>query len=244
MTAVLDLSPVGTAVAAATHVGHLRRENEDAVAPVGAHPLWAVADGMGGHARGAWAAATVCDAIARLVPTGALHTDCEALADALADANERIHGEGARGGQTIGTTVVALLLEEGRYACLWAGDSRIYLLRGGVLRQLTRDHSQVEELVAAGLLTREQARDHPLGNVITRAIGVAPGLALDVVEDVVAAGDVFLLCSDGLTKVLDDPAIADVLGRFAPDPACAELLRLTLAGGAPDNVSAVIVRVG
>ncbi len=243
MTAVEHSTGAGFSAASATHVGCIRKENEDALAPVRARPLWAVADGMGGHARGAWAAASICAAVDRTVLSGALHHDCEALADALADANEHIHAEGVRTDTTIGSTVVALVIAERRYACLWAGDSRIYLLRGGELRQLTRDHSQVEELIAAGVLDRDEARDHPLGNVITRAIGVAAGLAIDVIEDAVLPGDTFLLCSDGLTKVVDDETIAAVIGSMAPEAACAELIRLTVAGGAPDNVSVLAVRV-
>jgi len=233
-------SPPGAA--SATHVGRVRTENEDAVAPVDGRPLWAVADGMGGHARGAWAAATVCAAVARTRLTGVLDADCEALADALGDANDHIRAEGERGGATIGTTVVALLVAGGRYACLWAGDSRVYRLRDGDFRQITRDHSQVEELVAAGVLTREQARDHPLGNVVTRAVGVAADLALDVVEDALLPGDAFLLCSDGLTKAVADADAAAVLAAVPPEAACARLIDMTLAAGAPDNVSLVIVR--
>ena len=240
---MLDLPHPQTIAAAATHVGCVRSENEDALASVGPRPVWALADGMGGHARGAWASATVCEAIDRAVLGGSLHADCEALADALAEANERIYAEGVRRGATIGTTAVSLVMAEGRYACLWAGDSRIYLLRDGTFRQVTRDHSQVEELVTAGLLDREQARDHPLGNVVTRAIGIAPGLALDVVEDAVRPGDVFLLCSDGLNKVVTDAEAAGMLARAAPEAACAELVRLTVARGAPDNVSVVVVHV-
>ena len=230
-------------VAAMTHVGRVRSTNEDAVAAAGAQPLCVVADGMGGHMRGAWAARTVCEAVSRVRLTGAFEADCVTVAAALSDANDVIYAEGERGGATIGTTVAALLLADGRYACLWAGDSRIYLWRDRALLPLTTDNSHVEELVVAGLVDRKAARDHPLGHLVTRAIGVVPGAAVDLVTDILGADDVFLLCSDGLTKVLEDAAIAAVLASHPPEAACRELIRLTLEGGAPDNVSIVIVGV-
>ena len=224
-----------------THVGLVRQENEDRVVAAPGGGLWAVADGMGGHARGAWAAETVCAALAAAPLTGALEADCERVADGLADANHRIVEEGARAGQTIGSTVVALLAGGDRIACLWSGDSRCYRLRGGSLRQLSRDHSQVAELVAAGLVTEADARTHPLGNVITRAIGVASDLALDVVEDRLLPGDLLLLCSDGLNKCLEDEEIAATLAGRDPEAGCEALLAATLARGAPDNVSIALV---
>ena len=239
----MSATVTGVAIGSATHPGLVRKENEDAIATGAMGGLWAVADGMGGHARGAWAAGTICRAIDATALTGNLHTDCEHVADVLADANDLIVAEGLRGGGTIGSTVVALLLGEGRYACLWAGDSRIYLLRDGVVRQLTRDHSQVEELVTAGVLTRDQARDHPLGNVVTRAIGVAPGLAIDVAEDSALPGDLFLLCSDGLTKVLEDAELPAMLAGASPQQTCELLVQAVLERGAPDNVSVILVRI-
>lgn len=229
--------------ACATHVGRIRIENEDALAANDDRLLWAVADGMGGHARGAWAAAQTCAAVGNIGLSGELAHDREALADQLARTNAAVHAESMRHNTTIGTTVVALLLADGRFACLWAGDSRAYLLRGGCLRQVTSDHSQVQELVAAGLLTPERARDHPLGNVVTRAIGVAATVAVDRVEDTVLPGDRFLLCSDGLTKVVSDAEIASMLAWPKVDEACRQLLDRTLQRGAPDNVSLIVVDV-
>lgn len=233
----------GFQVAAISDTGLVRSENEDALAIGADGRVVAVADGMGGHARGAWASATICRALEQLTVPDDLHTACEAIADALADTNDMICAEGARGGAVIGSTVVALVLDTDRFACLWAGDSRAYLVRGGAIRQITRDHSQVEELVTAGLLTREQARDHPLGNVVTRAIGTTPGLALDVVEDDVRAGDRLLLCSDGLTKVMTDEEIAAVVCEAEPEAAGERLVRTVLDRGAPDNVTIIVVAV-
>ena len=230
-------------VAAMSDTGRVRKENEDALAIGAEGRLIAVADGMGGHARGAWAATTICRALEQLAVPADLNAACETIADTLADTNDLICAEGARGAAVIGSTVVAFVLGSGRFACLWAGDSRAYLVRDGAIRQLTRDHSQVEELVSAGLLTREQARDHPLGNVVTRAIGTAPGLALDVVEDDVRAGDRLLLCSDGLTKVMTDDEIAAVLHGAEPDEACRRLVGSVLDRGAPDNVTIALMLI-
>ncbi|KQR84079.1 PP2C family protein-serine/threonine phosphatase [Sphingomonas sp. Leaf343] len=227
--------------AALSHVGCVRTANEDSVMTHPGGTFWAVADGMGGHARGDWASQTVVARLGAVALTGNLDHDCEAVADALAAANAEVVEAGRVAGRTIGTTVAALLLAEGRAACLWVGDSRVYRLRGGTLRQMTRDHSQVDQLVAAGIIRPEEAADHPLANVVTRAIGGEPDLALDVVEDALSPGDVFLVCSDGLNKCLSDAEIAGLLAG-APSSACDALVRAVLARGAPDNVSVVVVR--
>jgi serine/threonine-protein phosphatase Stp1 len=234
------------AVGARTHVGLVRQVNEDSILCHPAGGLWAVADGMGGHANGQWAGMQVTGALATVHltpdPRAAIDSDCERLADVLADANARIVAASAAEGTTMGSTVVTLRIVGDRFACIWAGDSRIYRLRAGLLRQLTRDHSQVGELVEAGILTPEQAEKHPLANVITRAVGVAEDLALDVVEDRILAGDAFLLCSDGLTRVVPDASIATLAVAGSPDAACEALLAACLAGGAPDNVSLILIR--
>ena len=234
--------PFRYVVGAGTHVGLVRKENEDGVAVRPDVALWAVADGMGGHANGRWAAEQVVAELSQTNLDGSMDADCDAIADALADANARIIAAASSAGSTMGATVVALRIAGGRYACLWAGDSRIYRLRDGKLRQLTRDHSHVEQLVEAGVLTPEQAVNHPMANVITRAVGVAPDLALDVVEDAIVASDSFLLCSDGLNKCLSDDEIAAIAANLAPAAACDALLAATLKRGAPDNVSVIVVR--
>jgi serine/threonine protein phosphatase PrpC len=229
-------------VGAVTHPGLVRKENEDGIAvhPHGA--LWAVADGMGGHANGRWAAQQVVAELSQTPLADSLDADCDSIADALADANAKIVAAATASGKTIGATVVALRIAGDRFACLWAGDSRIYRLRDGRLRQLTRDHSHVEQLVQAGIITAAEADKHPMANVITRAVGVAPDLALDVVEDEVAAEDIFLLCSDGLNKCLSDDEIAAIAATHPPGEACDALIAATLKRGAPDNVSIILVR--
>jgi serine/threonine-protein phosphatase Stp1 len=229
-------------VGSVTHPGLVRQENEDALALHPGGEMWAVADGMGGHANGRWASMQVAAELAQTPLVGAMDTDCDSIADALADANAKIVAAAAASGKTIGATVVALRIAGNRFACLWAGDSRIYRLRAGSLRQLTRDHSHVEQLVEAGIIKAEEADGHPMANVITRAVGVVPDLALDVVEDEVSVGDTFLLCSDGLNKCLSDAEIAAIVATHPPGEACDALLAATLKRGAPDNVTVIVVR--
>ena len=146
---------------------------------------------------------------------------------------------------SIGATVVALMLDHERAVVGWAGDSRAYLLRDGSLRALTRDHSLVQELVDKAVLTPAEAEGHPQANVVTRAIGVGDVADPEFAELAVMPGDRLLLCSDGLTRVVPEPEIA-VLLAAAPEPesACRDLIEATLAAGAPDNVSAVVVAIG
>ena len=141
----------------------------------------------------------------------------------------------------MGSTVVALYLNGARFACIWAGDSRIYLLRDGVLHRMTRDHTQVEEMVERGLLTPEQAKGHPMSHVLSRAVGVQDVLDLDAVSDQAQARDIFLLCSDGLSGVVTEEEICEHLAHLPREAACNKLLELVLARGAPDNVTLIAV---
>jgi serine/threonine-protein phosphatase Stp1 len=152
-----------------------------------------------------------------------------------------IHAESQDAGKQMGSTVVVLLVEGRRFAVLWAGDSRAYLLRRGQLHRLTRDHTQVQEMVDRGLMSAEQARGHPMSHVLSRAAGVEPGLELDAVADEAAGGDVFLLCSDGLHGVMTEPEIAEALALQRPQTVCDNLLELALSRGAPDNVTVIAV---
>jgi protein phosphatase len=142
----------------------------------------------------------------------------------------------------IGTTLVALLMFGEHFACLWCGDSRAYLLRAGALRQLTRDHSESQDLVDRGVLDPEEAKLWPRRNVLTRALGANDAAELEIVSDRLASGDVFLLCSDGLTGHLDEADIAAALGEDEPQAMCDRLIALTLERGASDNVTVAVVR--
>jgi len=146
------------------------------------------------------------------------------------------------GGGTVGATLVGLLAHEDQYLCIWSGDSRIYLLRDGVLVQQTKDHTEVNDLLDAGLMSPEEAESWPRRNVITRAIGVSSEPQCDIVAGQLRPGDVFLLCSDGLTEHNSDADILQTLiAAGSTEVACEQLINMTLERGAKDNVTAVVV---
>jgi protein phosphatase/serine/threonine-protein phosphatase Stp1 len=214
---------------AVTDRGTVRPHNEDAFVDLPELGLFAVADGAGGHAAGELASGMLAEALSAL---SANLSPAEALAQirlAVLAVHSALQAEAARRGDSmIASTLVVLLIRSGHFAALWAGDSRIYLLRGSSLSQVTRDHSL-------------QALTHPQGNVITRAIGAPDDNGeLDKTIGPAKPGDMFLLCSDGLTKVLDDATIAQLM--VSPDPAQA-LMQAALSQGARDNVTVVVVRV-
>lgn len=229
---------------AATHTGHVRECNEDSFIALPAAGLWVVADGMGGHDAGDIASAIITEEIESVgIPVSALDLRAR-VAERLGRAHGRITAHSQElGHATVGSTVAALLIFGDGFACLWAGDSRIYLLRGGRLSRLTTDHSEVQELIEAGRLTEEQARTWPRRNVITRAVGIHAAPNLDQVTGAVQEGDVFLLCTDGLTEHLRDPELAAALaGRDTPQRAADALVAETLARGARDNVTTIVLR--
>lgn len=228
---------------AATHPGLVRRVNEDRYAERTADGLWVVADGMGGHAFGDWAAHAVVQAIESVAIPPTFDAAVQAVADGVHSANRRIWAESQRREQQMGSTVVVLLVHGDRFAALWVGDSRIYLRRDDMLVPLTRDHSQVQEMVDRGLIAPEEAADHPRGHVLARAVGVGARIAVDVVTDGVEPGDRFLLCSDGLSGQVADPELAAMLGMPAQSEAIEALVARALDRGAPDNVTAVLVSV-
>ncbi len=227
---------------AATDVGTVRRINEDAHLARPEFGLWAVADGMGGHAAGDVASSTIVEMLSSLSPTPDLAATVDAVEQALLDANRRlIEIANEQKQRTIGSTVVVLVARDKFAACLWAGDSRIYRMRKGRLEQLTQDHAMVEDLVASGALTREEAENHPQANRITRAVGAGPDLFVDIELFEIQPGDRFMLCSDGLYKELRDPEIAVTL--TSREPVAQELVRQAVAKGARDNVTVIDVRM-
>jgi len=230
---------------ASTDIGTVRAHNEDAVLARDDAGLWAVADGAGGHSAGEVASGMLRDALAAIpanLPGGAMlnavRTDVAAVHEALLAEAQR------RGPDTIiASTLVVLMIRDGSFACLWAGDSRAYLLRDGALQQITRDHTLVQELVDAGTITAAEAEMHPQANVIIRAIGGGEAdQTLDKVSGALAPGDRFLLCSDGISKALDDALLARLLAEPAPDPS-RRVIEAALAAHARDNISAVVVDV-
>jgi serine/threonine-protein phosphatase Stp1 len=227
--------------AGVTHPGKVRSNNEDAFLARPNERLWTVADGMGGHEDGEWASQCIVDQLAATSLGQDFDADLTEVANAIHAANAAIHAAAERDAKQMGSTVVALLIEGPRFAVFWVGDSRVYLLRDGQIVRLTKDHSQVQAMVDAGQLTLEEAASHPMSNVIVRAVGVDGRLELDAIIDEALPGDVFVLCSDGLTDVAADADIAATAAGKPPAAAAQDLLDLTLLRGAPDNVSIVVV---
>jgi serine/threonine protein phosphatase PrpC len=231
-------------VGAASHPGRVRQINEDSyfVSPVAG--IFAVADGMGGHEAGELASATVVRSL-ESIGTAVSAADLLArLEDRILRANTTLHEIAAQRGRIVGSTVAILLTFDDHFACVWSGDSRIYRIRDGGIAQLSRDHTEVRDLVDRGLLTPEEARTWPRRNVITRAIGVREEPELELEHGTLLAGDVFVICSDGLTGHVDD---REILASLAAGPAQAvsdALVTLTLERGAADNVTVVVVRYG
>ncbi|MGB9430081.1 MAG: protein phosphatase 2C domain-containing protein [Gammaproteobacteria bacterium] len=224
-----------------TNVGAVRTVNEDAFLDRPDLGVWAVADGMGGHAAGDVASQTVVDRLAQLPPNGNLSTLLDAAEDRLLDANRKLLTLAMRQKErTIGTTVMTLLARGRHAACLWAGDSRLYRIRSRHIEQMMQDHAMVEDLVASGLISREEAANHPQANRITRAIGAMPSLFLDVELFAIRPGDIYLLCSDGLYKELSDDDIARTLNNDVRG--VDKLIMFALERGAHDNVTVIAVQ--
>jgi serine/threonine-protein phosphatase Stp1 len=226
----------------ASHVGNVRRQNEDSHFSAHDHAVWLVADGMGGHENGKMASETLAAAVGAARLPDEIAAACEALSAAIGQANLAIYEQGRQLGVQMGTTAVALVLRSNAFGVLWAGDSRAYVFRDGTLIQLTRDHTQVEDLVERGLLSREDAADHPMKHVLSRAVGVQEALLVDAICDRVQPRDVFLLCTDGLHGVVEDAEIAAILRQRGPAGAEA-LVAASLARGGPDNVTVTLVAI-
>jgi len=229
--------------AAASHVGRVRAHNEDSFLSRPDIGLWTVADGMGGHEAGEVASAAVVDHLRNLPRPFSAAGFLEAVQQRLEAANTEIRALAeARGNGIIGTTVISVLAFQHHFACVWSGDSRAYLVRGAGIRRVSRDHTEVEELLANGVLTPDEARTWPRRNVITRAIGVFDTVMADMEYGTLNAGDTFVLCSDGLTAHVSDEEILDIVRRLSTETACRELIELTLERGAQDNVTVIVVR--
>lgn len=224
--------------------GPYRAVNEDRVFEDAVNGVWAVADGMGGHAGGAKAAEAVVSALAHMTRKASGYGRLTTLRGALEQVNADLVGGRASSPRTSlsGSTVVCLLTHDDHFACVWAGDSRAYLLREGALSRITRDHSVVQDLVDSGFVSETDRGGHHQAHVITRAIGASEELRLDQVFDRLCPGDVFLLCSDGLTACMSDVEIAAQL-QLGDASAADRLFDLALARAPRDNVSFVLVLV-
>lgn len=230
-----------TSFGSRTDIGCLRDHNEDSL--VVTPPLFAVADGMGGHAAGEVASEIAVRVLSELAPE---HPDGEALGRAIEEANRAViqAAREGRGRQGMGTTMTAAMLEGERLVIAQVGDSRAYLLHQGKLQQLTRDHSLMADMIEAGQLTPEEARTHPQRSVITRALGSDAHLHPDIYEINVETGDRLFICSDGLSGMIFDDQIENTLRRVQDPQRCAsQLVNEAIAAGGHDNVTVIVADV-
>ena len=227
-----------------THPGLKRKVNEDSILVRTERGLWAVADGMGGHEAGDVASSSVVEALSIVPPNANLERFVNDATTALHNVNRQLIQLARQGThpRTIGSTVVSLVIAGDQFACMWAGDSRAYRIREGEIAQVTRDHSLVQDLIDAGMLSPAEAEGHPNANVVTRAIGATEELNVDVSAGETREGDLFILASDGLTRVVNDDLIYGELTSKPLEQAADRLVEMVLERGAPDNVSFVIVR--
>lgn len=236
---------------ARSDVGRYRRLNEDCTrivegrAPHSHGALFIVADGMGGHQAGEVASRIAAEQIEQVF-YGSPPPPGEALRIALERANHVVHRTAQEEAlQGMGTTVVVAAIHKDTLHIAHVGDSRLYLWRGGTLRQMTRDHSPIEEQLEAGTLAPDEATHHPLRNVISRAIGTQPTVEVEVAAPFpLQEGDRLLLCSDGLTEHLSPEQIGPLLARHAPHQATESLIEAANRAGGSDNISVIVIQVG
>lgn len=236
--------PTGILSAFRTDVGKVRANNQDAPIVSEKLRLYGVADGMGGHKGGEVASTSARDDLLRELEgkTPSVAT----LSGAIEEVNRQIyhqqeHDDALTG---MGTTLSVLWMSDNFVYIGHVGDSRVYLLRDGEFKQMTLDHSLVEQLVREGVLTEEEAQNHPMRNIITRAIGTDESVEVDVVVEERRKGDLWLACSDGLHGLVDDRQMRDALRQYAPEKAADVLLKAALDAGGRDNVTLVIVHDG
>ena len=222
-----------------TDVGKVRASNQDAL--IEGERLWGVADGMGGHNGGEIASAGARDGL--LAALAGKEPSLEALREGITEVNRQLFeqqkADPALSG--MGTTLSVMWLSDHFAYIGHVGDSRVYLLRDGKLRQVTDDHSLVAELFRLGQLTREQAANHPMRNVITRAVGTEEGIDVDLIVEERRIDDLWLVCSDGLYGMISDEQIAAALVANPPRRAADKLLDMALKAGGRDNISLVIL---
>ena len=228
-----------------TDVGKVRKQNEDAAWFDEKQDVYAVADGMGGHLAGEVASAMAIEAVKRMVKARR-SPDIKAMGEMMAAAHEEIlrHAQEHPECMGMGTTLCVLWRARSYAYIAHVGDSRIYRFRDQALERVTQDHSLVEELVHAGLITREQARTHPRRNIITRALGTEGDNTPDLLVTDVKKGDVFLLCTDGLSGMVEDEAIEKTLREEPLEAAADSLIAKALEAGGRDNVTLVLYSCG
>lgn len=229
---------------ACTHVGKVRTVNEDAFLERPDIGLWVVADGMGGHAAGDLASHLLIDTLRPMTSPKSLSTFVDEVEDRILRVNAELRTIGAeQRHRTVGTTVAALLTYQRVAVAMWAGDSRVYRYRDGELIRMTQDHALVEDLLGKGMLTPEEAKHHPHANLITRAVGASDELHVDMDICELCQGDVFLICSDGLTREVPEDVMAKALATSTEGSLSNNLVDLALERGGNDNTTVIVVHV-
>jgi serine/threonine protein phosphatase PrpC len=230
--------------AALSHCGQRHRENQDSCLDRPDLGLWAVADGMGGHADGHIASRTLCRELGRITAQNSLINLAHAVDDAIAVANTELFTRGATAQPSIviGTTAAVLLVHSGYVMCVWCGDSRIYLVRNGEAFLLTRDHTPVQEMLDRGEIDRAAAKAHRASHMVSRAVGVSDVAEIDRLAIEAHAGDRFMLCTDGISRHV---AVDELAGLVDGDPeqTVRRAVDLAQARGATDDVTALAVNL-
>jgi serine/threonine protein phosphatase PrpC len=228
--------------------GKIRTSNEDSYVADGEIRVFLVADGMGGHAAGEIASQIAASAVKEVMADRKPEADVEEVLQlAVQSANERVYETQKQKPECrgMGSTLTVLTFLKDRYYLAQVGDSRAYLFRDNALSQLTQDHSVVWSLFESGILTKDELARHPQKNLITRSIGTHAEVEIDLFEGDMAEGDIYVLCSDGLTDVLSDLDILDIIkdNNQNPQEIASKLISEANLGGGPDNVTAVVVYI-
>lgn len=227
-----------------THVGSVREVNEDSILSRAENGLWVVADGMGGYEAGDLASSMLVEALSDIPLENSISANINTIEKAINDVNQKIieHSEIEFGGRVFGSTVVAVFFQDTFGSVLWAGDSRLYRLRANTLSRLTKDHSQLQEMLDSNLLLPEEIENYPDQNVITRAVGAEKDLMLDFQVFEIEEDDKFLLCSDGLYNSINEDQIQSILNRGSIKLNSEQLIQISLENGASDNVSFILIQ--
>lgn len=225
--------------AANSHVGNVRKTNEDAFISAPEQSLWAVADGMGGHSRGDYASKVVVEALLYFSPQQSLVQSVIDLDTRLKNAHDICRNTFSD--EKVGSTVVAFYAYRDLCFFLWAGDSRVYRLREGKLEQMTCDHTLAQQKCARGELSPISASFHPSAHILTRAVGVNQSLHIEIDAAQIQPGDRFMLCSDGLYNDLEFKEIHKLLAHGSPQESVDQLISLSLERGGRDNTTVIVL---
>ncbi len=230
--------------ASQTHKGNVRQYNEDSFIARDDICLWTVADGMGGHEAGDVASQLIVEMLQQVSGHANLSSYVDLIDDTLIEANQRLRtlSKENYNNHTVGSTVVSFIATDRHIAYLWAGDSRVYRIRDRQIKQLTRDHSEVQNMVDQGLLMADEAEAHPAANVITRAMGAADSLFLSVGIDETLHGDIYIVCSDGLYRDISDQELFQIARQQDVEKICNDMMQLALSREAKDNITTIILK--